>query len=294
MADPRVLGELLRATREHAKLTLEDVAEQLAENRPGVGREWEVKGIAMELAEREGGAVREEWTASVHNHYSWQRIERFARACGLAAVPDAWYAAAGIRPPDVDAIASDPARWATIRAVGAPVHADLDAIEARAAAATPGPWRSTWSDGDRPTLADICDDEIIVEAVGRESRDRLVVGTMYYDGRWPACSEPNAAFIAAARSDVPVLTGELRLARTERDAMGRVVAAMRALLANSPTCSYCAVPATHTERGALACDTHVPDLRLDYGAAYEASDAPVIREALAALAAFGAVRGGAR
>ncbi len=76
---------------------------------------------------------------------------------------------------------------------------DLDVIEARAAAATPGPWRSTWEDDNRPPLVDSCDDEIVVEAVGRTGGERLVVGTMYYDGRWPACTEPNSAFIAAAR-----------------------------------------------------------------------------------------------
>lgn len=101
----------------------------------------------------------------------------------------------------------------TVKDSAGPTDEELDVIYARASRAEPGPWRSTWEDGSTPIPTDTCDDEIIVEAVGREGVDRLVVGTMYYDGRWPACSELNAAFIAAARADVPRLVDALRAAR---------------------------------------------------------------------------------
>lgn len=82
---------------------------------------------------------------------------------------------------------------------------DLDAIEARANSATPGPWAtsSEWS----------------VRTGARD--DELVACVQYKDhGR-------DAAFIAAARTDVPALVAELRALRAERNATARVVAAAR-------------------------------------------------------------------
>jgi hypothetical protein len=73
---------------------------------------------------------------------------------------------------------------------------DLDAIEARAAAATPGPWTtsSEWS----------------VRTGARD--DELVACVQYKDhGR-------DAAFIAAARTDVPALVAECRALRAVADA----------------------------------------------------------------------------
>ena len=76
----------------------------------------------------------------------------------------------------------------------APVGLDLDAIEARAHAATPGPWRPAGPDGDA------------VAQMGSARRIR---------------SLEDAAFIAAARTDVPALLAEVRRLRASLDAMHR-------------------------------------------------------------------------
>jgi hypothetical protein len=99
---------------------------------------------------------------------------------------------------------------------------DLDAIEARAAAAQAGPWRSTWPDPNDPNNLD----EPVVESLapGLSYAERMVVGTMWHDGSHAVCGERNAAFIAAARADVPALVAALRASRAE-------VAALRADIA---------------------------------------------------------------
>lgn len=81
---------------------------------------------------------------------------------------------------------------------------ELAAIEARAKAATPGPW-----------------------VVGETWRDHVVDGR-FQDGYWPVASQPgmdhegawlkgNAAFVAHAREDVPALVAEVRRLRGESD-----------------------------------------------------------------------------
>lgn len=90
--------------------------------------------------------------------------------------------------------------------------ADLDAIEARANAASAGPWRSTWPD---PTPAPHDPNDVVVESLapGLSYVGRMVVGTLYHDGDHAVCSEANAAFIAHARQDVPALVAEVRRLR---------------------------------------------------------------------------------
>lgn len=92
---------------------------------------------------------------------------------------------------------------------------ELQAIEARAAVASPGPWG--WDGG---TLYDL---------LAREKRQRIwdaEKGDPLYDADEPEalvlCAEgwlPNKeadkAFIAAARSDVPALVAEVRAVRGE-------------------------------------------------------------------------------
>ena len=93
---------------------------------------------------------------------------------------------------------------------------DIDAIEARANAATPGPWRSTWGDdGTAPPKHPDFGEETTIEAVGLEGIDGKVVGLLWYDGLHTACREDDAAFIAAARTDVPALVAEVRRLRAE-------------------------------------------------------------------------------
>lgn len=149
---------------------------------------------------------------------------------------------------------------------------DLDAIEARAAAATPGPWAtsSEWS----------------VRTGARD--DELVACVQYKDhGR-------DAEFIAAARSDVPALVAELRALRAERDAAARVVAAARRLLARPhltrrETCN--ALATTTVDRwdadgcyaGRDACDAHAASYAGEPQPLDQASDV----RALAALDARG-------
>jgi hypothetical protein len=90
---------------------------------------------------------------------------------------------------------------------------ELDAIDARAAAATAEPWVSLWTEKGLPALDPNDHDEVVIEAPQQGSfYDKVIVGSIWYDGPHAACSQPNAAFIASARSDVPRLSKALRAA----------------------------------------------------------------------------------
>jgi len=78
---------------------------------------------------------------------------------------------------------------------------DLDAVQARADAATAGPWTV---DDDRQTAYPV------VRANGRAVAGCPTSGL----GKWPRLS--NAVFVAHARTDVPALVAELRAARGAR------------------------------------------------------------------------------
>lgn len=86
---------------------------------------------------------------------------------------------------------------------------ELEAIEARANAATPGPWER-WPDdvdgGDGWALVSDADGE-------------PVVGAHPCPLEQCADAEADYAFIAHARSDVPALIAEVRRLRSERDAL---------------------------------------------------------------------------
>jgi len=92
---------------------------------------------------------------------------------------------------------------------GAPV--DLDAWRAEAgacapldAAATRGPWRSTWGDDEGADAErGKRGEEVTIEAVGLEGLARIVLGVTWYDGPHPCCREEDAAFIEAARDGWP-------------------------------------------------------------------------------------------
>lgn len=88
---------------------------------------------------------------------------------------------------------------------------DLDVWRAEAAtcapldaAATKGPWRSTWGDDE---AADAergkQGEEVVLESTVLEGHERLVLGTLWHDGLRPCCREEDAAFIAAARTGWP-------------------------------------------------------------------------------------------
>lgn len=83
---------------------------------------------------------------------------------------------------------------------------DLRAIEARANAATDGPWRDPWAAPDG-------EDEF------RSAGGQTIFAAEFCDGPRLAINPPDAAFIAHAREDVPRLLAEVRRLRAERDEM---------------------------------------------------------------------------
>ena len=93
----------------------------------------------------------------------------------------------------------------------------LDAIEAREKAATPGPWASTWAHTEHDGVpAEQLDEAAIVSSAEGLGRDNaVVVGSLWYDGPHTICREHDAAFIAAARTDVPALVADDRRLRAE-------------------------------------------------------------------------------
>lgn len=76
---------------------------------------------------------------------------------------------------------------------------DLEAIEARAKAAMEGPWTTCRSNADRWTGIEAPKDSVVLSC-----------------GR---CDPPDAAFIAAARQDVPALVREVRALRAEQESL---------------------------------------------------------------------------
>ena len=83
---------------------------------------------------------------------------------------------------------------------------DLDLIEARAAAATPGPWRWSEASVDGYRFA-------VVFGPPEPWSPPGVHGLIIVDVRpqpWRTNPNPDAAFIAAARSDVALLVAEVR------------------------------------------------------------------------------------
>lgn len=96
--------------------------------------------------------------------------------------------------------------------------AELDAIEARAQAATPGPWE------DCPQLVGVYGNKIDGFQHLRIANCHIPLnGIEYVD--LPS-ARANAAFIAAARQDVPALLAEVRRLQAERD----IRAARKAIL----------------------------------------------------------------
>lgn len=86
---------------------------------------------------------------------------------------------------------------------------DLDAIEARANAATEGPWIDRWEHiADEPE-----DNQRGIVNGGDETLKSLVVGCTWWDGHHLVLRKEDAAFISAARTDVPALVAEVRRLR---------------------------------------------------------------------------------
>lgn len=90
---------------------------------------------------------------------------------------------------------------------------DLDIIRARADAATPGPWEANG-------------DDIVVAPDGAK---RVVAVGLCFQHTVPAgAATRNAAFVAAAREDVPVLCGEVERLTIERDEARALVRGLEA------------------------------------------------------------------
>ncbi len=85
---------------------------------------------------------------------------------------------------------------------------NVEEIEARCEAATPGPWRiSRLRDGG----------DLVMQATDDAARNPIGVVVDCSDP-YGFNGDPDAAFIAAAREDVPALIAEIRKLRMERDA----------------------------------------------------------------------------
>lgn len=91
---------------------------------------------------------------------------------------------------------------------------EIAAIRARAAAASPGPWRwranpTSWRTGPEDEPPGGYDDELVDANGQRVHTDGSARGEYTPD---IDTSGPDAAFIAAARSDIPALCGALEVA----------------------------------------------------------------------------------
>lgn len=99
---------------------------------------------------------------------------------------------------------------------------DLEPIKARESEATTGPWVSAWecTPSHTETL------ETVIYNPAAHDGEKQIVGFIFYDKYWAACSRPNAAFIASAREDIPALVAELERLRTallaEREACAQI------------------------------------------------------------------------
>ncbi|HSN19768.1 MAG TPA: hypothetical protein VLS49_03775 [Usitatibacter sp.] len=92
----------------------------------------------------------------------------------------------------------------------APAPLNLDAIEARANAATPGPWRIERDELDE-SFSDEEQEQAFPRSIGPIATwDHVLLGVKGEEVRQ---IEADAAFVAAAREDVPALVAEVRRLR---------------------------------------------------------------------------------
>lgn len=95
----------------------------------------------------------------------------------------------------------------------------LVAIEARAAAATKGPWRNEDDSVETPIQ---CPDEDAEGATYRLVSNNAYDGGIYLSAMLPG----DAEFVAHARDDVPALCAEVRRLREENRDMANEMASM--------------------------------------------------------------------
>ena len=94
---------------------------------------------------------------------------------------------------------------------------ELAEIEARANAATPGPWCASTGRTYDTTTGKVAH----VEHYVSRGDDDVGIASDVCDSRTGEQSEPNARFIAAARTDVPALVAEVRRLTAALDAARR-------------------------------------------------------------------------
>jgi hypothetical protein len=92
--------------------------------------------------------------------------------------------------------------------------AELEAMQARCAAASPGPWRAFVEGGDHHGGDDF------IQVSMDDAEPDMYVSRAWSGGMRPASSQ-DLDFIAAARQDLPALIDEVRRLRTANDEAGR-------------------------------------------------------------------------
>jgi len=108
-------------------------------------------------------------------------------------------------------------------------HEELEAIEAREAAATPGPW-VCWDEAIMSTAKPQCEAECVLWADANSGTDG---GRIFYT------RDEDAEFIAHARQDVPALLAEVKRLKAEAERLTRERDAAVGDLRASAPCKYC-------------------------------------------------------
>lgn len=84
---------------------------------------------------------------------------------------------------------------------------EMKALKDRLAAASPGPWKDTWDE----VANELGETETIVSADGK-----MVFGLVWYNGLHASCRKEDSAFIAHARTDIPMLIEKIAALKAER------------------------------------------------------------------------------
>jgi hypothetical protein len=101
---------------------------------------------------------------------------------------------------------------------------NLELLKAQHAAATQGKWKSAWED---QVDQHVDDENVVIYAPDAPKEQHMVVGLIYYDGNWAACTRPNAAAIATQHNAASLVHAiveaalELEQANIDIDLSGR-------------------------------------------------------------------------
>jgi hypothetical protein len=101
---------------------------------------------------------------------------------------------------------------------------NLELLKERHAAATQGKWKSAWED---QVEQHVDDENVVIYAPDAPKEDHLVVGLIYYDGNWAACTRTNSIAIITQHNAAPLVHAiveaalELEQASIDIDRSGR-------------------------------------------------------------------------